>query len=211
MQASIFTCIKDKIDFEYVRKLVLETMDKDKLEIINNLICEVRVGNNESLSKLYDIMFSTIWYIALKYLKKQQDAQDVVQEFWKDIYRITSSFRIKKNGFSFLCKVMTNKTINAYKKIHKREKVEINYVDYFANDRYYEDKNIENIPTNIMVSNALNYLPEIQRIIIQEIYFEQKTLREIAKDLHIPTTKVFEEKTKAIKKLKEIFEKFKQN
>lgn len=182
-------------------------MNKEKIQLINKLIYEVRCGDRESLNKLYDIMSPTIWHIALKYLRNQSDAQDVVQQFWADIYKTTSSFLFMQNGFSFLCKVMTRKTINACKKLNRERRATISFVDYSAIEKSTSDDNLENARLKIMVEEALKSLSEIQRIIIQETYFEQKTIREISKELHIPTTTVFEEKKRAIKTLKAIFEK----
>ncbi len=178
-------------------------MDKEKVEKINKLIREVRAGNNESFNKLYEIMATPISYIAMKYFKNKEDAQDVVQDFWADIYKLCSAFVFSQNGFSFLCKAMTRKTISAYRKTHGK-KIIINYVDFECVDKDKIDGNYEKVDNRILISKAISQLSELQKIIIQEIYIEQKTPREIAKILHIGKTTVYKEKNLAIEKLKEI-------
>ena len=178
-------------------------MKKEEIKEINNLIYEVRDGNENSLNRLYKIMSPTLHHIALKYLKDVDDAQDIVQEFWVDIYRLCSAFIFSQNGFSFLCKAMTRRSINAYRKLHGEHKVTVNYVDYISINKLYYNQGLEDVEKHMLISNAISTLPDLQKIIIQETFFEQKTIREIAIDLHISKTKVCEQKNIAIQKLKE--------
>ena len=178
-------------------------MEKEEIKVINNLIYEVRDGNEDSLKKLHKIMSPTLHHIALKYLKNVHDAQDIVQDFWADVYKLCSAFIFSQNGFSFLCKAMTRRSINAYKKLHRQGKVTVNYVDYVSiNNVLFNNQSFENIENNMLISSAISTLPDLQKIIIQETFFEKKTTREIAKDLHISKTKVCEQKNIALNELK---------
>lgn len=177
---------------------------------VNKLISEINRGNKESLIELYNIMSPHIRYIALKYLKDENDAEDMVQDFWADIYKLCASIVFLKNGFGYLCKAMERKTINRYKKLQREKEKKISYVDY-TQVKDYADKSIQKAEKRIEITNIINSLPEIERIIIQETYFCCKTVRQIAKELKISKSQVSLLKNKAIEYLKEKFDNSGQN
>lgn len=177
---------------------------------INKLISEINSGNEKSLTELYKIMSPHIRYIALKYLQDEEDAEDMVQDFWADIYKLCASIVFLKNGFAYLCKAMERKTINRYKKLKREKEKKIAYVDYLQ-IKDYADKSIQEAEKRIEITNIINSLPKIERIIIQETYFGGKTVRQIAEELKISKSQVSLLKNKAVEYLKEKFEKFGQN
>lgn len=62
---------------------------------------------------------------------------------------------------------------------------------------------IEELDLQILIDQALRNLPRLQAIIIQAVYFEEKTVREIAKELNMSKSEVDRQKQAAVIKLKE--------
>ena len=48
-------------------------MEEEKKKIINKLLNEIKRGKDESIIPLYEIISPTLRYIALRYLKKEED------------------------------------------------------------------------------------------------------------------------------------------
>ena len=48
-------------------------MEEEKRKIINKLLNEIKRGKDESIIPLYEIISPTLRYIALRYLKKEED------------------------------------------------------------------------------------------------------------------------------------------
>ena len=48
-------------------------MEEKKKKIINKLLNEIKRGKDESIIPLYEIISPTLRYIALRYLKKEED------------------------------------------------------------------------------------------------------------------------------------------
>ncbi len=182
-------------------------MDKATKERINQYLNGVKAGDNECLDLLYLAISANVRHIALKYLKNTHDADDLVQDFWADIYKIAKGFVFSQNAFSYLCKTMTWMALNRYKKIHNEScKTDIIYVDYsMLGEDTYKNK-FDQCEKNIYIDNAISKLPEKERIIIQLVFFEDKTVREIAKELKISKSQVSQLKIEAIEKLKQEFE-----
>ena len=178
-------------------------MEKERKDTINKYLLGVKAGDEHYLELLHEEISPTIRYIALKYLKNDFDADDLVQDFWADIYRIAAGFISIQNAFSYLAKIMTRMAINRYKSLTCQKQRVVRYVDYESIKHYnHYNKDMEQIEINDAVEVAMKKLTEIERIIIQLTYFEDKKVREIAKALKISKSQVSKLKIGAIEKMK---------
>lgn len=184
-------------------------MNKRKSEKINEALIGIKNGKAECVSELYAEIAPTMRYIALKYVRNDADADDLVQDFWADIYKISSGFFYMNNGFAFLCKVMTHRAINRYREMHSGREVSIDFVDYSVIDHGAEFT-IEQTETKNAVEKAMAELSDQEKIVIQETYFEEKTLRSIAHDMKLTVRQVAQLKTDAMEKMKKNFEKIRE-
>lgn len=177
-------------------------MEKEKRKIINKLLNEIKRGKEESIIPLYEIISPTLRYIALRYLKKEEDADDLVQDFWYDIKKYASNYILKKNAYGYLCKIMNRMAINKYNKIHRETKKHIEFVDYSNIVEYDKNQTLEEVNLRNDISDAMLKLTFFQQVIIQETYFEGKTVRQIAKDTGSSKSQVSRQKIIAIETLK---------
>ncbi len=199
-------------------------MDKPTKDAINGYVNGVKTGDKVSLELLYSAVSSTIRHIALRYLKNEPDADDLVQDFWADIYKISLGFVFCQNAFSYLCKVITRRALNRYKKIHRERCQNIEYVDYRHLNSCAQPENLvkyqqpstaddaieklEQEELNLVVDQAIDRLSSIEKIIIQMVFFEDKTVREIARELKISKSLVSKQKIIAIEKLKTLLDEY---
>lgn len=178
---------------------------KQKIEDVNMALEKIKRGDADGIVELYHEMSHTLRYIALKYLQNDANADDLVQDFWADIEYIADRFIYVQNGFVYLCRVMKRRAINRYKMITGRKEVNISYVDYTmlaeASSDFSEQKDLQ-----VSVEIAMKILNEQEKIIIQETYFEDKNIRQIAKDIGMSKSKVGRLKQSALKKMKIFFD-----
>ena len=156
-----------------------------------------KYGTSEYVEALYDLIGPAIRHIGLKYLHDTDLADDFVQDFWADIYKITDQYLFGFNAYAFLCKVATNRAIDCCRRL-KGETARISYVEYSQ----LMPEHTADHTLRLAVSHAMQQLPEIQRIIIQSTYFENKTVRQIAAELNMSKSQVSRMKTQALEKLK---------
>lgn len=177
---------------------------QDKQEITMALLA-IKNREEYAVERLYKLVGHTIRYIAFKYLKNIEDAEDLEQDFWADIYRIADKFFFLKNGFGYICKVMNNMAVNRYKKLHRTNRIEVSYVDYAKIDgaRFNFVGEIDDL---ILIREEIAKLEEKERIILQLTYFEDMTIMQIARELKMSKSVVGRIKIAAINKLKKEFE-----
>lgn len=178
---------------------------QQKIKNVNNALEKIRKGETDGVTELYHEMSHTLRYIALKYLKNDAEADDLVQDFWADIDYIADKFIYIRNGFAYLCKVMNRRAINRYKLITGRKEVNIGYVDYAMFDAGHTNS-LETRDLQISIESAMQELDVHEKIIIQETYFEDKNIRQIARDIGLSKSKVGRLKQRALKKMKDFFE-----
>ena len=177
---------------------------KGKQEITKALLA-VKNREEYAVERLYELVGHTIRYIAFKYLKNIEDAEDLEQDFWADIYRIADKFFFFENGFGYICKVMNNMAVSRYKKLRGTNKIEISYVDYTQIDSINPDC-FNDIDEKVIIREAIRKLEEKERIILQLTYFEDMTIMQIARELKMSKSVVGRIKIAAINKLKKEFE-----
>lgn len=173
--------------------------EQQKINIVNGALLKIKRGDEEGVNELYREISHTLRYIALKYLQNDEEADDLVQDFWADIFHIAAKASYIYNGFAYLCKVMNRRAITRYKKINGSKEV-IGYVDYASIDSASADFSDET-DLRITVESAMNLLDEQEKIVIQETYFEGKNIRQIAMDIGLSKSKVGRLKLSALKKM----------
>ena len=171
----------------------------DRKKKVNDCLLQLQKhGTGEYVEALYDLIGPTIRHIGLKYLHDTGLADDFVQDFWADIFQIADRYIFGFNAYAFLCKVATNRAIDRYRKL-KGEAAHVSYIEYSQYPQLGTETDHE---LRLAVSMGMQQLPEIQRIIIQSTYFEDKTVRQIASELKMSKSQVGRLKQQALDKLK---------
>ena len=173
-------------------------MDDRKKKVSNCLLQLQKHGTGEYVEALYDLIGPTIRHIGLKYLHDADLADDFVQDFWADIFKISDQYIFSFNAYAFLCKIATNRAIDRYRKL----KGEAAYVSYIEYSQYPQLGTATDHDLRLAVSMALQQLPEVQKIIIQSTYFEEKTVRQIAAELKMSRSQVGRLNQQALETLK---------
>ncbi len=183
---------------------------KDKASI-NHYLWQIKNNNFQNLEKLCNLVSPRLYYIGLKYLNNEEDAKDVVQDLWLDIDRIVQKYHFKQNGFSFLCKVMQDKSINKfYKTVRENRKIN-DYVQTYKVHQGYE-RGFDEMLLEAIIDEEISKMDELSQKVVIATYFENKTIREIAKDLDISKSKIYNVKKDALQKLKSALEeKYEEN
>ena len=167
-------------------------MDKVTENAINKCLKEIKKGERESVNTLYDLIAPYIRYIALQYTDDNNifDADDLVQDFWRDIFKIAAKFVAGRNGYAFLCGIMQKRARDFNRKHNNRSAVSLRYIDFAALS--YDDENVDFALAELkhVVGKAIDELPENEKTVLQLSYFMNMSVREIAHELNIPKSTV---------------------
>jgi len=177
-------------------------MDEQTKRIINKCLMEIKHRNKKYIDILYYLVSNKLKYIAIRYLRNEEEVKDVEQDFWAYIYKNADNFKYMDNGYSYLCRIMTCMSINRYNKLqsernHIVEDVETNCISPFD-----ENTLIDNLDNKIAVQNALDCLNPIERAVMLLIIYDDKKIEQVAVDLKLSRSTVGRIKLSAEEKLK---------
>ena len=146
-------------------------MDKSTKDAINKCLTEIRKGDRESVNTLYDLMAPYIRYIALQYTDNTFDADDLIQDFWRDIFKTAARFVNIGNGYAYLCNAMQKRAEKFRCKNAEQRKVMLHYVDYSG--LRYDDENVDFKVAELkhVVGKAIDELSENEKTVLQLCYF----------------------------------------
>ncbi|MEK7630686.1 MAG: RNA polymerase sigma factor [Patescibacteria group bacterium] len=125
--------------------------------------------------------------VAYGVVRNPQEAEDIVQEAFCDIYRNATKFK-KQEGASFKSwayRVVINKAISHYRKL-KRERERFTLLE----PEHYENLGVEEILSSVLdqkmtAEKILDQLPVDLRRVVEAYYIEDKSYADIAREENV--------------------------
>jgi RNA polymerase sigma-70 factor (family 1) len=158
------------------------------------------LNNKQDFKKLYVLFFPALYQFALKIVKDQFCAEDIVQEVFMNLWDNGREFKTIQKVKSFLYTSVKNKCLDHLEHetvIQKHREHSINRVEF---DKTIDYRIIEE-ETYRLVYNAINELPpECKKILMHSINGLQNT--EIAKEMNISVNTVKTQKKIAYRQLR---------
>lgn len=150
-------------------------------------------GKEEGYKFLYEETYKSKYYLALKYMKDENDAQDVIQDAYIKAFSKLDTLEKPENFASWLGVIVANTAKNA---LVKQNPILFTDIAVDSEDESFEyeieDDNVENQPevsytrkeTQELVHELLDTLPEEQKMSILMFHIEGLSLKEIAKAMN---------------------------
>lgn len=136
-------------------------------------------GNPIAQKMLYDTYSSVLYGICLRYSKKEEEAQDILQDSFIKIFTKLDTYQYTGSFEGWLKRIVTNTSIEYYrKKINTEQVEEIGFSPYLAID---SEKGLEVEELLKMIQE----LPEGYRMVFNMYAIDGYTHSEIATKLNI--------------------------
>lgn len=146
------------------------------------LLQQVLAGDQNALRMLVDRYKAYVFAIILNLLPGSNDAEDIAQEVFLQVYRSLPDYR-PQNFKAWLGKIVLNKTLDwkrSHSKFNQQEPLNIGYLTDESESRAPDLLLIKN-ENKDQLREICRQLPRIYGEIIQEYYFESRSYAEIAK------------------------------
>ncbi len=159
------------------------------------------ITNKAEFEKVFRLYYKPLVGYAIRYLKSQEEAEEVVQEVFFKLWNKADSLNIKTSVKSYLFGAVRNSCLNAI----QHQKTVQEYVDY---TRYTTRSELTETPLEVeelqqQINTAINKLPEKCKEIFLLSRMEEKKYKEIAEELGISIKTVENQMGKALKILRE--------
>ena len=172
------------------------------------LILLAKQGNESAFRELYETHYERIYRLAYRYVKSQQDAEDVLQETFIKVFKNIQKFdfNISVNFSAWIYQICVNSAFDHHRRRKKRKSDEMTSLS----DVHWEPEAEHPSPEKLtiatqtiqQVQTAMEALSARQRIIFDLRHLQHKALREIAERLQISPSTVKKQLERGVAKLK---------
>jgi RNA polymerase sigma-70 factor (ECF subfamily) len=177
------------------------------MDISNSYIELLKRRDRKSFESLYDNYAPNLLGIICQMIHEKPMAEDVLQEAFIKIYRKIEAYDPEKGGlFTWMLNICRNSAIDKKRKIH-REKEKVNR---FSSGDVSKDESVELWIEDTTIAEkrkdlnaALEELPQEQKSVIKNLYFDGLTQRELAETKNIPLGTIKSRVRLGMKKLRE--------
>ena len=168
------------------------------------ILQKIRDGDRSAFEKLYDAYSAAIYGMVTKILRSEEAAEDVTQETFVKIWKYIHSYDSKKGKlFTWMLNIARNTAIDALRKTGNVGKPKIQSFDPAVH--ISKGGKTESPVITIGLRDFVNKLSPEYRIIVNYIYFNGYTQKEVAEELDIPLGTVKTRIRKAVQDLRKIF------
>lgn len=138
-------------------------------------------GNQEAFAEIYRTYSSMVLSVCMNFLRNQDEAEDLSQETFIQIYKKLHQFRNKSQFSTWVYSVTRNQCLMFL----RQKKRMVNAVELYDTDAVFELYTVENPDNRILLSEAVNQLPQGYRnsFILKNIFGYEHS--EIAKILNV--------------------------
>ena len=171
-----------------------------------SLIQQIAMQNRDAFSQFYDRYSPLLYSLAMRMLRVQSDAEDLLQEVFVQIWRQAQSYSAERGSpEAWILNIARSRAIDKIRSIRRMEK------SFVLTGDPASAESSDNVETSaveseskLAMNSALANLPESQRRVLELAYFDGLTQSEIAGRLAEPLGTIKTRMRAGIHRLREI-------
>ncbi|MBK6266333.1 RNA polymerase sigma factor [Marivirga sp. S37H4] len=180
-------------------------METTTINIHQELIESCKAGDHQAFGKLYQLYAKAMYNVALRIIKAEEEAQDILQEAFIKAYSKINQFEYQANFGAWLKRIVINQALDC---IRKKKEMISNDIDGIDIEEPEEIDWQEIDFTVEKVKKAIMMLPDGFRVVCSMYLFEGFEHKEIAQILGISESTSKSQFHRAKIKLKEILKQY---
>lgn len=168
-----------------------------------NLVHRLKERDERALGILYDRYSAALYGIALKIVRDEAMAEDVLQEGFVKIWRSIERYDAQKGSiFTWMLNVVRNLAIDKTRSKHFKNQQKTQPLENTHAHQPKTNLNTDGIGVQKIVEQTLS---DTQQEVINFLYFRGYTHTEAAKELNIPLGTLKTRARSALKRLRQVF------
>ena len=161
------------------------------------LIGLLKSGQREAFAELVDAFRTPVLNICYRFLLNREDAEDVSQEVFIEVFRSIRNFRGESKLSTWIYRIAATKSMSEIKKKNRKKRISsvgktlgLEKLSNWLTDPERPDKSLEEAEGYTLLMKALDSLPENQRIALTLSKMDGYTNTEIAGIMQTTVTAV---------------------
>ncbi len=165
------------------------------------LLKKLQIPDWEAFDYLYLHARDRLYLLAYTILKEETAAQDLVQDFFIDLWKRQLFLNIQSNLKGYLLRSIRNRAYAYLDKQATQKKLKMQF-DYLESKQHSISKKVENDELGKELDTAIAKLPPMPATVFQLHYIHQLSHSRIAEHLHISKSTVSGHMDKALRLLR---------
>ena len=161
------------------------------------LLSQLKSGNKTAFAELVSVYRRTVINICYRFLLNKEDAEDIAQEVFIEVYHSIKKFRGDSTLSTWIYRIATTKSLDQIKKQNRQKRITsigallgIEQIAHWAAAKERPDKTLEEKEGLLLLMKALNNLPESQRVALTLSKVEGYSNTEVAEIMETTLTAV---------------------
>ena len=169
------------------------------------LMRRVAIGEEDAIAELYDRFGALVYKLSIQFLSNNAEAEDAVQEVFVRLWKTADRFDPRKAKLVTWVMLITRRHLidRIRRKTVRPNSYELTEQHNVSATGTVDSSNIVVQERNAALWQALQTLPEMQRIVIERAYFQGFTLREVSLQLDAPLGTVKSSLSRGLLRLRE--------
>ncbi|MCL2755210.1 MAG: RNA polymerase sigma factor [Oscillospiraceae bacterium] len=182
----------------------MELEDKE----LEDLIRQILLGRTELFGQIVLEYQNLVYTVCLNIVRNTHDAENAAQETFLTAFQSLSAFKgsDSKSLKSWLCRIATNKSIDYIRKQSRISVVDFSEFEYSEPETEPLEQAFERKELREKLRQVLSELPDKYSAVIQEFYYNERSVKEIARALELPERTVETQLYRAKKLIRERFQ-----
>jgi RNA polymerase sigma-70 factor (ECF subfamily) len=170
----------------------------------DDLIRQILRGHTALFEQIVLEYQNLVYTVCLNIVKNTHDAENAAQEAFLTAYQSLSAF---KGGSlkSWLCRIATNKAIDCVRKQSKIALVDFDEFEFSEPKQESLEQTFERKDLHERLKHVLSALPDKYSTVIREFYYNERSVKDIAKALELPERTIETRLYRAKKLIREQF------
>ena len=144
-------------------------------------IKQVLQGDEKAFAELVERYQHMVYTLCMKMCGQQAMAEEVAQDVFIKCYRSLSTYNGKAQFSTWLYRITYNACLDALKSRKRHASEELDQAVNLQDEEVLPHESLEISDRKEIVKKAIDQLPKEDRVIVMLFYFEEMSLKEIAK------------------------------
>lgn len=145
----------------------------------------------KGLRMMMDTYKNRLYWHIQRLISSEDISKDVLQETFIKAYQNFSKFKGESKLYAWLYKIASNEALQELNKIKKIPKIDTSHTEVYLENEMADSKGKDAEEIEVLLQNAIQKLPEKQRLVFTLRYYDDLPYEEISKilDMSIGTLK----------------------
>jgi RNA polymerase sigma-70 factor, ECF subfamily len=177
----------------YSQAVAVTTANRDHLSAQDNsdaaLVEAIAAGDKHALQVLYGRHHVKVYRFALRFLRDESLAEDMVSEVFIDVWRQAERFERRCQVSTWLLAITRNKALSNLRR-RSNEQLDDEVAEFIEDPADNPEIAMQKQERNEILRACLQELSPAHREIVDLVYYHEKTVEEVAEIIDVPANTV---------------------